>query len=278
MNTYENFITSLVERYDGDGIDDMPGLVVPIKYWEVSNEPSMQNDWLVFFVGPAIDYFDILNSTYQTIKNADESAIVLKGGMAGVMGDMTDFWDEVFDLGGNNYFDIANIHSINSDSDAINAPEYKTYLETKGINKTFWITEVEIGSMDVEKDINEEENAKSLISNFVQAFNSGAEKIFHPGIMKSSGKYEPGKENTYNALNILVNKVDYFDSCEKITEGQFKFIINENIVYVLWGEENITEEITGQVKLTDISGFETLIDAGEIILTESPVFVEILKD
>jgi hypothetical protein len=278
MNAYENFITKLVERYDADGIDDMPGLLVPIKYWEVSNEPSMQEDWLVFFVGPAVDYFDILNSTYNSIKNADESSMVLKGGMAGVMKDMTDFWDEIFDLGGSNYFDIGNIHSINSDSDAVNAPEYKQYLETKEINKSFWVTEVELVSKDIEKDINEEKNAYFLITNFVQAFYSGAEKIFHPGIMISSNKYEPGKENIYYALKTLVSKIDYFESCEKLAEGQFKFLVNGTAVYVLWGENNISEEIVGQILLTDVSGSESILDADELILTEKPVFIEILKD
>jgi hypothetical protein len=47
---YKSFINQLVERYDGDGINDMPGLHVPIKHWEVSNEPSMQKDWLVFLL------------------------------------------------------------------------------------------------------------------------------------------------------------------------------------------------------------------------------------
>jgi len=278
MNAYENFISKLVERYDGDGIDDMPGLVVPIKYWEVSNEPSMQEDWLVFFVGPAIDYFDILNSTYQSIKNADESSMVLKGGMAGVMKDMTEFWDEVFSLGGINYFDIGNIHSINSESDAVNAPEYQQYLENSGINKAFWITEVELLSKDIEKEINEEKNADFLITSFIQAFYSGAEKIFHPGIIKSSNKYETGKENTYFALKTLVSKIDYFESCEKLVEGQFKFTVNDNSVYVLWGENNISEEISGHVLLTDVSGSVTILDSDELILSESPVFVEILKD
>jgi hypothetical protein len=278
MNAYEIFIKKLVERYDGDGIDDMPGLVVPIKYWEVSNEPSMQEDWLVFFVGPAVDYFDILNSTYQNINNADESSMVLKGGMAGVMEDMTEFWDEAFNLGGSNYFDIGNIHSINSESVAVNAPEYKQYLESKEINKSFWVTEVELLSKDIEKDINEEKNANFLITSFVQAFYSGAEKIFHPGIMKISNKYENGKENTYYALKTLVNKIDYFESCEKLSEGQFKFIVNGAALYVLWGENNISEEIIGQVLLTDVSGSETILDSDELILSESPVFVEILKD
>ena len=31
-----------VERYDGDGLEDMPGLSNPIKHWQVGNEPNVQ--------------------------------------------------------------------------------------------------------------------------------------------------------------------------------------------------------------------------------------------
>jgi hypothetical protein len=274
MESYQNFITSLVERYDGDGVDDMPGLVVPIKYWEVSNEPSMQEGWLVFFVGSAEDYFDILNATYQSIKNADNDAKVVKGGMAGVMDDNTEFWGTIFDLGGSNYFDIGNIHSINSDSEAINGPEYKAFLDQYSIDKPFWITEVELGTMNQEKDSYiETDMADSLITNFVMAFASGAEKIFHPGLMKPSGS-KPGKESTYYALKTIVDKIDYFESVEKLDDGQYKFTLENNVVYVLWGEGNIPEEIAGQVTMTDVSGSETVLDATDIILSDSPVFIE----
>jgi len=283
MNSYQNFITKLVERYDGDGVNDMPGLVVPIKYWEVSNEPSMQEDWLVFFIGPAEDYFDILKATYQSIKNADNDAKVVKGGMAGVIDVHTEFWEEVFDLGGSNYFDIGNIHSINSDSNGINGPEYKAFLDGHVIDKPFWITEVELGYMNEEKDSYvETDMSDSLVTNFVQAFASGAEKIFHPGIMNPSSKEgslkgpEPGKENIYNALRTIVDKIDYFDSVEKLDENQYKFTSEENIVYVIWGENNVPEEITDQIKKTDASGVETILDAEDLSLTDSPVFIEMI--
>ena len=281
MESYQNFTTNLVERYDGDGIDDMTDLVVPIKYWEVSNEPSMQEDPLVFFLGPAEDYLDLLNTTYQTIKSVDSDAKVLHGGMAGVMDDNIEFWEEIIHQGGTNYFDIGNIHSINSDSKAINGPEYKAFLDDHGIEKPFWITEVEIGSMDKEKgDVSGEDMANSLITNFVSAFESGAEKIFHPGIMKQkegdpSSKFKDDKESVYTALKVLVKKLDYFESVEKIGEGQFKFIFNNSVVYVLWGENDIPEEISGNITVTDVSGLERILDAEELSLTESPVFIEI---
>ena len=133
--------------------------------------------------------------------------------------------------------------------------------------------------MDKEKDNPPEDNMSDLlITNFVKAFAGGAEKIFHPGIMKSSNKSEPGKENLFYALQTMVNKIDYFNSVEKLDMGQYKFTLEDNVVYVLWGENNITGEIIGQVKVTDATGSETVLNAEDAYLTESPVFIEIIKD
>jgi len=199
----------------------------------------------------------------------------VKGGMAGVIDVHAEFWETIFNLGSDSYFDIGNIHSINSDSDAINGPEYKAFLDQQGIDKPFWITEVELGSMNQEKDgYLETDMSDSLITNFVQAFASGAEKIFHPGIVKSTSKSEPGKENTYNALQTIVDKIDYFDTVEKLDDYQFKFTLENNVVYVLWGENNIPEEITGQVRMTDASGSETVLNITDLSLSDSPVFIE----
>ena len=35
MENYKIFLTALVDRYDGDGSNDMPGLTEPIIYWEI---------------------------------------------------------------------------------------------------------------------------------------------------------------------------------------------------------------------------------------------------
>ena len=87
MEAYRKFVKALVERYDGDGVDDMPGLERPIKYWEVLNEPStgvkakLHGKRKAFFMGDAEDYFEILKATYEAVKEADPEAKVLNGGM-----------------------------------------------------------------------------------------------------------------------------------------------------------------------------------------------------
>src|SRR4030042_3948802 len=87
MARYTDFLTKVVERYDGDGTDDAEGLEIPIKYWEIMNEPEMQGggiggagEELKFFVGTSQEYLSILKASYETIKKADPEAKVAHAG------------------------------------------------------------------------------------------------------------------------------------------------------------------------------------------------------
>jgi len=41
---YEKWLTAVVERYDGDGKDDMKGLQFPVLHYEIGNEPDLEKD------------------------------------------------------------------------------------------------------------------------------------------------------------------------------------------------------------------------------------------
>ena len=68
---YVRFVKATVERYDGDGIDDMPGLINPIKYWQVGNEP---------LATIPSGFAQLQKITYQAIKDACPESKVLIGG------------------------------------------------------------------------------------------------------------------------------------------------------------------------------------------------------
>ncbi len=70
-NAYSAWVKAAVERYDGDGIDDMPGLQTPAKYWQVDNEPPRLRE----------GYTDLALITSKAIKEADAEAKVLIGGL-----------------------------------------------------------------------------------------------------------------------------------------------------------------------------------------------------
>jgi len=300
MEQYQNFVTKLVERYDGDGVDDMPGLTVPIKHWEVLNEPEFQEEPLVFFQGSSADYFEILKATYEAVKKADPEALVVQGGMAGMMEVCTQFWQGVFDLGGADYFDIANMHSIGH-GEHLNIPSFKRFLAENGIgNKPIWITEVQYQQAHQTQDYSAEDFAKILARSYIFALANGVEKLFYVNIkLPPVGHGVPFDERSalikdngdksplfYAHLTVasMLGELSEGDTVEtirekigswSIDEGQYRFNIKGKIVYILWGVGPLPPEITGKVKVTEISGAQRVAESATLKLSDSPIFIEI---
>lgn len=165
FSDYGSFITKLVERYDGDSINGMPGLKIPIKNWEILNEPEMKSDEMTFFKGTSDEHAIILKATYNTIKEECADCNVLHAGIAGTMPFMLEYWKEIFIKSKD--FDINNIHFIrNTDILSLNVKDFKNFLEQQNINKAIWVTEAEFNS---ENDIK---------SGLLGALNAGASKVF----------------------------------------------------------------------------------------------------
>jgi hypothetical protein len=184
LEAYSNFVSKLVERYDGDGTDDMPSLNLPIKYWEIANEPEMQEPDLTFFKGSAEEYLEILKVSYRAVKEACPDCQVVQGGAAG-SDDTREFWGRVFDLGGAEYFDIANVHFINyGDEYTLNVKDFKALMSEKGVRKPIWITEAEFApDGDIERSVK-------------GAVGAGASKVFFTRFVV--GHYGPPVPGEYS--------------------------------------------------------------------------------
>jgi hypothetical protein len=81
LAAYERFVQAVVERYDGDGVRDMPGLKFPLKYWMTSHEP----DHPFFWHDSPENYAILVRYTCASIKKADPEAKVILAGTAGQM-------------------------------------------------------------------------------------------------------------------------------------------------------------------------------------------------
>lgn len=76
VDYYADFIRSVVERYDADGIDDMPNIRMPILHYEIESEA--QN--AAFWDGTSQDYVKMLRTAYVAAKDAcPDVEIVLSG-------------------------------------------------------------------------------------------------------------------------------------------------------------------------------------------------------
>ncbi len=177
MQAYKEFVTKVIERYDGDGKDDMPGLKIPVKYWTVISEPDIKKDpYVIFFVGDEEDYKEVLKETYLSIKQACSDCKVIQGAAAGVESEFIDFWDNFFKIGGGEYFDIADVHYVGidiatgrtvglGDKSTLNAADFKALLDKHNIKKPLWVSEAVIRSSD----------SKAALKG---ALDSGATKVF----------------------------------------------------------------------------------------------------
>lgn len=195
MEDYEDFLIKLVERYDGDGIDDMPGLEKPLLYWEILNEPAIQEPFLTFFRGTPKEYFQILKTSYVTIKKASPESVVVQGGAMGNMKEALDYWKQVFEYGGGDYFDIANIHFIEyGDLSSLNVKDFKDLLTQMNINKPVWVTEAAFSSeSDVERAVK-------------GAIDAGAENILFAGF--KIGQHGPPQIGVYSDIFLEIIQKD----------------------------------------------------------------------
>ncbi|MBT3406873.1 hypothetical protein HN419_06995 [Candidatus Woesearchaeota archaeon] len=191
---YKTFLKALIERYDGDGINDMPDLVIPIKYWEIMNEPEMQSSSLTFFKGTPEDYIEILKVSKEVIKEECPTCFIVQGGAAGSRETLT-YWRNIFELGGDAYFDIANNHFVNhGDLETLNVREYKSLMDEYNIDKPLWITEVSFRPENPVEVVQGALNAGASRIFFSQFPISGKEWITDekPPVIEHKGKKENG--------------------------------------------------------------------------------------
>ena len=71
LDDYVAYLTAVVERYDHDGVDDMPGLIYPI------HDYGIEREFTGFWPGSAEEYARMLRLSYPAIKAADSDARVL---------------------------------------------------------------------------------------------------------------------------------------------------------------------------------------------------------
>lgn len=74
------FTQALVERYDGDGINDMPGLQQQILLWEDGNEYNVPRYW----TGTNEQYFTMWQAFSRGVRAAHPAAQVLGNGIASI--------------------------------------------------------------------------------------------------------------------------------------------------------------------------------------------------
>ncbi len=254
---YKKFITTLIERYDGDGENDMQGLKYPVLVYEISNEPTMQGgdnehegQDLYFFKGSVQDYVDTLKWSYEAIKETNSEVLVSPAGMAGTDGDVTKFWQEAIDLDADNYADLWSFHNIGQDNEYLLADEAMEFFNKNNIDKPIWLPENEY-RYEKERDGDLSQAASDMIKSHCRAFSLGVDKIFLTSIQTDQQPPKTnnldarfaGNDEAITAYSEFVAAIDYFTSVEKINEEKFIFTMPDTSQVEISWENNSKPQI-----------------------------------
>jgi hypothetical protein len=209
MDDYKNFLIKLVDRYDGDGFNDMSGLTKPIKYWDVMNEPEFK----MFFKGSKDDFIEIFNFSSKAIKEKQPEAIIVMAGAAGMFPKNKKYWKSVLPEI-KDHFDIANIHHISGPDGQCDkelwVDEFAELLKSVNVDKPIWLTEAMTCGPPVKA--------------WVNAFLNGAELIIDVGVNA------PGKKMSKKSrkkLNEFIAEYDGFISIKPLSKDQVEFTYND---------------------------------------------------
>ncbi len=206
MDNYKKFLLALIDRYDGDGSNDMPGLTKPIIYWEIMNEPEFK----MFFRGSEDEFVEIFNFSSKIIKEKQNDAVIIMAGAAGMFPENKKYWKSVLPKIIDN-LDITNIHHITTPDGKCDkefwVDEFSSLLKSLNINKPIWVTEAMVGKCKV-------------IPTYIRAFASGAEVIIDVGVNAPGMKMTKGARKK---LNKLIIEYDGFETVKLISKNEAEF-------------------------------------------------------
>ncbi|MCK4352117.1 T9SS type A sorting domain-containing protein [candidate division WOR-3 bacterium] len=205
-NYWGYFIYNVVERYDGDGINDMPGLIYPIKYWEIWNEPNSIYGWIypdwyydIYDVTALCSlYVRLCEVAYQAAKAADPDANLLTCSISTVNLTNPGRWHVsggewvrmYYEYGGQDWCDGIAIHPYQYDNSLkmlsyFSSAMFQKDIDTirtimalnNDIDKELWITE--LGWTTFTEGVSQEMQANTVVQSFVSTIAS-AENIKGP--------------------------------------------------------------------------------------------------
>lgn len=242
---FVQFMGAVVERYDGDGIDDAPNGMV-VKYWEIYNEPDAGSSptgggWGEY----GTRYAEMLKAIYPVVKAADPEAQIVIGGLAhdnftdgsggGVF--VREFLANVLAAGGGDAFDIMNIHyypfnshrQVWTDSKSSGLVEKIAELEgilaEHDVTKPLMITEIGWHSnVTANNPSSENFQARHVVQLFTQSLAADAiAAIWWPLFDSITYQFKSGLAN--ESADVKSSYAVYIEALKRIGEAQFVRVV-----------------------------------------------------
>jgi len=273
----------LAERYDGDGVDDAPGLLKPVRYWQMGNEVEA-GEICGGYLGDLDAYLDWVIDGGAAIREAcGDCRVVLGGALAndhheeGRRG--LRFWRDFVARGGGDAIDIVAIHynegKTGQDSLGDFEEMIRTYREIFG-PKPIWVTEFGVLCGDGDAGgfvhLSETDAAAWYLRYYAIGLAAGVDRFFSDWI----GFVDRGViQLPYWSSHLCAVKLGGFTRAEKLSPSVVCFVVHGREILVAWGSGQLPPPFDrGDVLVTDLYGWSSVMSAANVLPREDPVFVE----
>lgn len=285
-NYYSKFVEALVERYDGDGINDYSP-IIKVKYWQMTNEP-FPRQWES--AGGTIDgYVRFAELTHNAIKKSDPNAKIILGTFQLEKTEEINKLKQVIPkMKNKNLFDYVDTHYWNSGNNyKIPVGEARSVLDSNGYSNAKMValesgTWAEMRGRGTEKDQANyliKEYAYNIAHDFLlinwnnlvewESFGRDTRNIYN-----YMGLIADGENNdtipagtprlsyyTYKKMVEILEGSDW-NNIQTIQESDgiyiYKFLKNGKPIWVAWNDNSGSQSITisgissTQVKITEV--------------------------
>ncbi|MCP4809019.1 MAG: hypothetical protein GY913_23580 [Proteobacteria bacterium] len=183
---YAEWVGSVVERYDGDGVDDMPGLIEGIHHWEIDNEPDLKNTNVAR--GSTVDpetfctpeqYLEMVRVTAAAVRAADADAVVLNGGIYRPHTETGQAYLAALVTGGLlDHIDVVSVHTYFDGPGTDKLERALTNTRELVGDRPVWLTETSVASEGDKRWMTPEWQAEMVLRVHATAMVHGVDKVF----------------------------------------------------------------------------------------------------
>lgn len=244
---YQSFLKRVVERFDGDGIEDAPGSPI-VKYWQIENEP----DGIEWKDTPK-NFATLVKVSHKAIKESNPSAKIVLAGMTTPEGyykfyaPMLDELEKMKEKPDEKIFDIVDIHwTVDSGGDYRSIRGHKMEVLIANLNNKLnslgykdvpiWITEMSSYSGKpmtppsgiIYKEKSEAEHAADLIKSYIYPLSLGIKKIFWTfGLVEHHNWGGLGVYNYWDTISLIHNPMNSGQSHKKLAYYSYKLMVDK---------------------------------------------------
>ncbi len=281
-NYFSSFVETLVERYDGDGINDYDP-IIKVKYWQLYNEP-FPSHW-ENVRGTVEGYIRFAELTHGATKKSDPDAKIILGTCQLDTADaIAKFNTVVSALKNKNLFDYIDTHFWGSGNDyKIPVGEARSVLDSNGYPNAKMVA---LESGTTVRRATEKDQANYLIKEFVYNIAQGFALINWNNLVEWPS-FGGNPNSIYNFMGLIADGVNgdpvpagtprlsyyTYKKMVEVLEGSdwnniqtiqesdgvyiYKFTKNSKPIWVAWNDNTASKQVTisevtsSQVKITE---------------------------